>query len=176
MATIVGSGADVENVNAWTNPGNVTAVDGVYATMALAITPSDTLRCTMAGNAFSIASAATGIFVELLCHQGAGGTAVISLAKLVQGGTELGADQSGGALAVPTSDTWVGIGGSTNTWGNGASIAAATVNSSTFGVDLQVSGGATDEVFIDAVRITPTASGGVTESSELIAARMCICG
>ena len=173
--TIVGAGADLaDGLNPWANPGNITAQDGAFATASTPAGPTNTLRATMAASAFSATSAVVGVQVDIRCEQPIGGATVLSFARLTQGGAAIGTNQATNN-AVPTTLGNVSIGGSTSTWGNGGSIASATANSSTFGVDLQFSGGAADSISVDDVALTIWFTAG-TESSELIASRICISG
>lgn len=172
---IVASASDLgDGLNPWNTPTNIEAQDGLFATASTPAGPTNTLRGTMGSRAFTAPSAVTGVQVDILCKDNAGGTIVVSSAILTQGGAALGTNQASSNAVSSTLGT-VSIGGSTNTWGNGASIAAATANSSTFGVDLQFSGGAADSVSVDDVAITVFFAAS-TESSELIAARACISG
>ncbi|MDE2467242.1 MAG: hypothetical protein KGL35_00435, partial [Bradyrhizobium sp.] len=154
--TFVGAGTD-QGTN-WTGTGNVTAEDGVTATLsALPANNGEVLRCTMAANAFSVPAGSNiaGILIEVKADytDAFGGTVTYTKVQLVNGGVNIGTNQaaggpSSGALAYNS------FGGANNTCG--AALTVAIVNSTTFGVDISFSdnGSGPGQVDVDAVRLT----------------------
>lgn len=150
-----GTGADDATAGnkVWTNPGNITAEDGVFAACTSIILPviSHYLKATNFG--FSIPAGATinGILVEWKT-QNSGGTFTDNSIKIVQGGTISGNENANGTNW-PRTLQYVGYGSSTDLWG--LSWASSDINSSGFGAVASVNvPGSTSTLQVDYVRIT----------------------
>lgn len=150
-----GTGADDATVGtvAWTNPGNVTASDNVYATnSAAANKTSHYLKATNFG--FTIPAGATinGVVVEWEIKAN-NGNATDNSIKLVKGGTITGNDRVSGT--VPTTEAFVSYGGSTDLWG--LTLTASDINASTFGAVYSfetATSGLSSIVSVDSCQIT----------------------
>lgn len=159
--------------NAWTSPGNVTAIDSTYASVTAATFDTNDqthrLRCT--GFDFSAipdGSTINGISVTIHNADYANGSGSIDLAQLVEGGTPLGNNKYSTPQALTTTPTDYSLGGTSDLWG--ATLTAAIVKSATFGIDLGCLATANNsDVFIDAVEITVeyTAPAGTTYDDDL---------
>lgn len=138
---VAGAGTD------WSNPTNVYASDGSYATCAVNNTTSDPLRCTNFG--FSIPSAALITGVTVYVERKSSSTLTLdNSVQLVYAAAAIGTDKSTGATW-PTADAAATFGGTNDTWGY--ALTPAIVNSSTFGVQLKVSSTASRTASVDCV-------------------------
>lgn len=164
--------------NAWTSPGNVTAIDSTYASVTASTfdTNDQTHRLRCVGFDFSsIPDGATinGISVTIHNADYANGSGSIDLAQLVEGETPLGNNKYSTAQALTTTPTDYSLGGTSDVWG--ATLTAAIVKSATFGIDLGcLSTAANTDVFIDAVEMTveytaPVTTITLTPSSDSVA-------
>jgi hypothetical protein len=161
----VGAGADKGGGNdatpGWSNVGNITAEDGVFATCTLTtVLTSNILAATMSANHFNVPVSATitGIVVEVKGKLTDGGVIGLSPKLSAQltfdGNTGVGFDGHFGANLIATNG-YVMFGGPTNLWS--LSITPAQVNALTFGAMIQEAPhGAIGPVAIslDDVRIT----------------------
>lgn len=141
---------------AWTNPGNITTSNNVYATVARNTnSDSNYLKATNFG--FSIPSGATinGILVEWEYQTAATlGQVTDKAARIVKGGVIGSTDKS-------TAGVWSNIevfnayGSSSDLWGT--TWTSDDINSSTFGAALAVTVvGSAGNANVDSVRITVT--------------------
>jgi len=158
------TGATVTNVdtggNAWSNTGNMLADDDAYCSVEPSFFPSDILRVTNFG--FSLPSSTIdGIEVSMKRYASTSVDVVDSLVQLVLSGTNVGDDKGVGATwASPSEETKV-FGGASDDWSAGLSY--SDINSSDFGIDIQVSWLTQDATaFIDYLTMTVyyTADGG----------------
>jgi len=162
-AKLPSSGASVSSSpwsdNAWVNPGNVTAIDTTYASVTASTFDSGDqtyrLRCT--GFDFSAipdGSTINGITVKINNARYANGTGSLDLCQLVSSGTPIGNNKYSTPQALTTTATTdYTVGGTSDVWG--ASLTAAIVKDSSFGVDIGcLSTGANTDVYIDAVEMT----------------------
>lgn len=138
-ATTTDSGAD------WTNPDNAKADDGVNATVITNYSPSDYLIITdfdfdTEGTTVPSNASIQGVEV-ILDHSLNAGTVAVNL---MHDGAQIG-----------NTKTSSPFGGTSDDWGIGASLTAAVVRSSTFGVRLQVTAD-DQEVTVDAMTIKVT--------------------
>lgn len=162
-AKLPSSGASVSSSpwsdDAWVNPGNVTAIDTTYASVTASTFDSGDqtyrLRCT--GFDFSAipdGSTINGITVKINNARYANGTGSLDLCQLVSSGTPIGNNKYSTPQALTTTATTdYTVGGTSDVWG--ASLTAAIVKDSSFGVDIGcLSTGANTDVYIDAVEMT----------------------
>jgi hypothetical protein len=150
---IAGAGADDAAVGsvAWTSPGNITADDGVRASVALgsSLVASHWLTATNFG--FAVAGVILGVTVEV--ERSSTSSTTDNSLKLIKGGVIGGTDHADGVTVYPAVDTIKSYGGPADLWG--LALTPADVNASNFGVALQVidvSTGSTARV--DFVRMT----------------------
>lgn len=164
--------------NAWSSPGNVTAIDSTYASVTASTfdTNDQTTRLRCVGFDFSSipdGSTINGISVTIHNADYANGSGSIDLAQLVEGGTPLGDNKYATPQALTTTPTDYSLGGTSDVWG--ATLTAAIVKSATFGIDLGcLSTAANTDVFIDAVEMTveytaPVTTITLTPSSDSVA-------
>ncbi len=145
-------------VQAWSNPGNITADDGNYAVVASATLPytSQYLKGTNCG--FTIPSGATinGIVSEWKRFTNIG-TVLDNAIRIVKGGV-IGATELGLGAAWPTAEAYASYGGVSNLCGE--TWTDTDINSSGFGCALSCSGSA-NIANVNYLRITVyyTASG-----------------
>ena len=153
----------------WSNPGNIEATDGVYATVNVGI--NFYTWVLLASNfGFSIPGGSTinGITVSVICH--AASTSVEDFAVYLTTDTSADAPSGCSNLAsltgIGSTDQTNTYGGSTNLWGE-SSITVATVNSTGFGAGImfhQVGGGGTKLISVDSITMqvfyTAAAGGG----------------
>lgn len=139
----VASTSDPGSGQNWTNPGNIVADDGSYATCSVTTgQTSDWLIGT--DYDFAIPAGATINWVALVvpCHVATGDEVVILDAKLVVGGSIVGTNKADPSLNVinPGSDTDQAVppSGPASTWGN--ALTAELVNAVDFGVAIRISG------------------------------------
>lgn len=143
---------------AWVNPGNVTAEDATFSTCTLAAQAcNDIVVGTGLGFAIPAGSTINGIVLEVKMKTG-GGTSLVGF-QLRKTGGSFGAPKS----ATPTTtNAFVTLGSSADTWGSGAT--PADINNATFGGGVSGTGAIyTDTFSVDFLRITITytpASGG----------------
>ncbi len=157
---IAGTAANVAGVGTadWTNPGNITAKDGSYATFDTAgPTDSHYLQATNFGLSVPTNATIVGIEAQYWRHQDGPTASIIvvdNVVKIVKGGSITGTNLAGQA-------NWSGnlvngtgtYGGTTELWGT--TWAPADVNASTFGVALAVTTGGTSGIAsVDSVSMT----------------------
>lgn len=167
-----GTGASVTGIGtvAWTNPGNITAIDDTRATASLsaggAAVITNWLKATNFGfTTIADADTVTGITVVWqVSKTNDTGTPAISdhAARLVVADTIKTADKASGT-AWTTTDADISHGGSADTWGE--TLTGADVKLSTFGAALSAQNTATFTVGtarVDSCTITVdyTAAGG----------------
>lgn len=143
-STITGTG--------WTTPTNAAVSDSAYATVTVSGgIPSNALLLT--GFGFALPSDATinGIEVEIERKVNATGLSE-TVVQLQSGGVGVGSNKAAIGVSWPLADAAAVYGGATDTWA--ASLAVADLNSSSFGVALQVTApGANRTASVDAVRV-----------------------
>jgi hypothetical protein len=145
----------------WSNPGNITANDGVKAQVGLGASgASNELQGTNFGFAIPTGSTINGITVEIWKQAltGPGNPTDVDVTILKGGvatGTNLGHTGAGnGWLSAGAIDTYGGV---SNLWGT--TWAPADINSTSFGVRISCvewTGGATTTAAVDFIRITIT--------------------
>jgi len=157
--TLVGTGADGGGgAVAWVNPGNITAVDGVFATCT-ATAPSQNcnfLNGTMGANAFSVPAGSTinGIQVDISRFATIATDILESSVKALKGGVSVGTSQGTGTF-LPTVQTTATYGGPGNLWGT--TWTPADVNAGSFGVQFQDNiTSQADSAQVDWIKITVT--------------------
>lgn len=157
------TGADDATVGtaAWTNPANITADDGVVATVALGNTvTSHYIKGT--GFNFAIPTGATinGITVEVKAHnaEAAGNGDKDSSIKLIKAGTIAGTDKSTGTIwGSNTPLAYRTYGSASDLWGQ--TWTPADINAANFGAAISAIDNANitgSNFHIDAMRITIT--------------------
>jgi len=150
------SGADsaTAGVTAWTNPGNITADDGTFATCATGGLPTNSHYLVATGFGFTIPNGATvdGITVGWK-RKGSGPSAVTdSSSKIVQGGTVSGTEHSAGVTWSTSNTIDTTFGSSTDLWG--LTWAAADVNASNFGAALSAAVAGSSTASVDYCQVT----------------------
>lgn len=134
--TLPGTGSNVTGVGsvAWSNPSNITAEDGNYATVDTSLGDSNYLEATNFG--FNLPNDATviGITAQFYRHDVSNGAVVDSIVSLIKAGTVTGENKAGQPWQ--TSDTLATYGSGTDVWGT--TLTASDVNASNFGVALSV--------------------------------------
>jgi hypothetical protein len=121
-----GTGADDATVGtiAWTNPGNITALDASTADATLSFgQTSHYLKATNFGFAIPAGATITGVLVTHLLGS-LGSTIVKNSIKLVKGGVISGSEG--------TTNSSTSFGGATDMWG--LSLTSADINAANFGV------------------------------------------
>lgn len=113
----------------WTNPGNVTANDSSYATLANNDSDTNYIKATGFGFSIGVNEAIDGIAVTIN-RKCTGGCTDRSI-KLVKGGTIGGTDKSASAVWSGSFASYT-VGGSTELWGR--TWTYADINASDFGV------------------------------------------
>ena len=170
------AGADDASVGsiAWTNPGNITAQDGVYAVAVGPAGAATSHYLKVTGFGFALPSGATiqGIQVNIV-RLAKGNTTKDSAVRLVKAGSIQTTDRSNGAFwpYLPAAFTSQTYGGPTDLWGG--SWVYSDINSSTFGVALSASIGAgLQEARVDFVSITVyyTLASGFTIAPDAVMA------
>lgn len=163
----VGTGTNINGAG-WTNPGNITADDGVFATVVVTNPSSSTITVStgyLAGETlgFSIPAGAhiKGIKVEVKGFTAKSGGGPINNTNinvsLIRAGAPVGQVKS---ALLPAFSSYVTFGGASDLWG--VTWLPADVNAANFGagVQAQVSFSAeTDTFSVDAIRITVYATG-----------------
>lgn len=136
--TANGCGVGTDNVACWTSPANITANDGVFATVLLGASgTSNELQGTNFGFAIPTGSTINGITVEIFkkAISGVGNPTDADVTILKAGvatGTNLGhTGSSNGWLTAGAIDTY---GGSASLWGT--TWAPSDINATTFGVQI----------------------------------------
>ena len=152
-----GTGADDTGTGstAWTNPGNITGADSVYATNSLSL-GANTDYIDASNFGFSIPSSATikGISASVIGSGSATGLADNSV-KIRKAGSNTGTEHSSGTAWTFPGNTTHTYGGSTDLWG--ATWTPADINASNFGLAYQGTNGSvsgTQTVSIDYVSIS----------------------
>jgi len=138
---------------AWTNPQNIEAADGVFATNnngAMSVGTDDLIGT---GFGFSVPATATinGILVEI--NYSASGTASELFVNLLKAGAATGNNKATGA-SLPSSPNTASYGGSTDLWG--ATFTPSDINASNFGVAAGyfLPSGSVSQANVDFFRIT----------------------
>ena len=129
---------------AWTNPSNITILDGSVAsyTSNYRNNPSQTLEATgfSTNYAAAVPSGATinGVVVTIYRYATAAGSTPVEdrNVQLIVGGTPTGNNLATSAVAWPTATTAASYGSPTNLWG--IALTPAEVNATDFGVALSV--------------------------------------
>jgi hypothetical protein len=138
---------------AWTNPQNIEAADGAFATVFIGGSGNcDDLIGT--GFGFLIPATATinGILAEVNYRDTAGLQIVEAFVKLLKAGSAVGNNKSTFAF-LPTTATTVSYGGSADLWGT--TWTPSDINAANFGIALVYAGGAgPDNAEVDFARIT----------------------
>ena len=147
---------------AWLNPGNVTAEDATFATVAMTPinSPSHYLRATNFG--FSIPAGATinGIVVEWKRQAQTGTTTIQDNAvRIIKSGT-IGSTDKSSLSNWPNANAYATYGSSSDLWG--LTWTDTDINGNSFGAALSAKCIANDTAEVDYVRITVyyTASSG----------------
>ncbi len=140
---------------AWTNPINVLAEDGAFATAALGNSQSHYLTGSTFGFNIPAGSIINGIVVEWKRRQATAGPAVTDNAVRIIKTSNIGATDRSSGTSWTTTNTWISYGSATDLWGE--TWAAADINASGFGAALSAQ--VTDPSLantaqVDAVRIT----------------------
>lgn len=152
--TIVGTGADDAAIGntAWTNPGNITADDASYATVAVSnVAVAHYAKGTNCGFSIPANATITGVVVDVKIKSGTTGAQFNSV-KLCKAGTITGTSQSGGE-SIPTTEGVQSYGSSSNLWGT--TLTPSDVNNSGFGVGVSVIGNASGQtVSLNDIAIT----------------------
>lgn len=165
--TFCGTGASgtTGGTVAWTNPGNITASDLVYAT---AIINNSTTRFLQATNfGFSIPSTATilGITVFIKGKKSSSAGAVELAIRLMKAGVTIAASEKTGAgnegTRLSTVDHTISYGSGTDLWSS--VLTPADINTSTFGVAFEAinSAAAAVTISVDAISVAISYSGGI---------------
>lgn len=143
-------GTDVAGIgtSAWTNPGNITALDGNYA-IAATTAQSHWLQAT--GFGFSIPAGATIVGVSAAYYKKGDGNESDAAVRLIKGGVVQATDRSAPG-AWPNAVFTQGYGGASDLWG--AALAPADVNAANFGVALSASVIAPGAAQVDYVTMT----------------------
>lgn len=160
-----GTGADDATVGtvAWTNPGNITASDGVFAVTGTlgAVAVSHWLKATNFGFAIPTGAVIRGIVAEVQRKQTPPGIpgpvspwVADNAVRIVKGGTIQATDRSSPSLW-PLASAYASYGSAADLWGQ--TWTAADLNASTFGVALSARN--TQSTFatgasVDHIRIT----------------------
>jgi hypothetical protein len=157
-ATLTGTGANNAGIGtlAWTNPTNIQADDGTYATVTSAANNAVTnyLRATNFGFAVPAGAVITGVQATVEWKSSAANVWRDTSVRLVKAGTGGGSSLAYSAT-LPTTDTvWTYGSGADDTWGN--TLTRADVNDTGFGVELSLTHllTASDTVSVDCVKIT----------------------
>jgi hypothetical protein len=140
----------------WTGTTNLYVSDNAYQSITSSAFDTGVISNRARVNQFgfaipSVGMTILGVKVEIE-HKCTAGSAVYELLQLSTGGSRVGTNK-GGALALPASEGFTVYGGPTDLWG--ATLTAAQINSTDFGVDYAVKATADNtDVYIDTVRIT----------------------
>jgi hypothetical protein len=135
---VAGTGANDATVTGtgWTNPGNVTADDGSYATVTVALNAhSQYVKGTNFGFAVPGGATIVGIVAEVERNVPAGNAIDFSV-RLFKAGVATGSDLA--AYSWPATDAVATYGSSSELWGT--TWTPADVNAATFGVGISVKG------------------------------------
>jgi len=149
----------------WQNPGNVTANDTAYATIVAPTYDANDDSYKLRATNFNFStipdnSTINGITVVCGGVKWVAGTASIGLLQLVNNGTPIGNNKYSTVQAVTSSDVNYTKGSTSDLWN--ATLTAAIVKSSTFGVDFgMIANSANTDVSINyitmAIEYTPPA-------------------
>jgi hypothetical protein len=163
------AGADDNSIGtvAWSNPGNITATDGVFATASFAgLDTTHYLKGTSFGFAVPTGSTINGIqaaWKRKAANNLPGTTRVADNSiKLVKNGAISGNNNSGQGGIWTTTNTTVTFGSPSDLWG--LTWTAADINASTFGAVLSAVelDGSANGGSVDSVTLTVTYTAGVT--------------
>jgi hypothetical protein len=138
--TITGANATGVGTVAWTNPGNIAALDGEYAEATTSLTNGTTVTeyLTATNLGFSINSTYTvcgvTVTIERLASTTAlGQTITDNIVSLINGGAVTGSNEAS-ATDWPASIAAANYGGTTDTWG--VALTPTMVDATNFGVAL----------------------------------------
>lgn len=151
---LAGTGADDSAFGSvtWSNPGNITALDNVYATASLSTsTFSHYLKATNFGFSIPVDATIDGIVVEIERKSSVGSAVNDNRIRIVKGGVVGTTDRSAGA-AWPTTETIASFGSSSDLWGE--TWTAADINASNFGVVFAAVGTMAATASVDIKQIT----------------------
>lgn len=151
---------------AWSNPGNIIADDGNFATAVSGAVTTEYLKGT--GFGFSIPANATINGIILQVKQATNfGSATENSVKLVKAGTVVGTDRSTGATIPVTTPVYVSYGGPTDLWG--AAWTPSDINNANFGAAFSGIIASFGGIEVDAFKITVFYSvvGGITEAATI---------
>jgi hypothetical protein len=137
--TITGTSASGIGTLAWTNPNDIGALDGSYATATTPLSTGTTITnyLTATGLGFSIPVGNTvcgvGVTIQRLASSSIlGETIDDNTVSLINGGVITGTNEANTTTAWPTSVGAASYGGALDTWGLG--LTPAAVNAANFGV------------------------------------------
>ena len=154
-------GCDGGTTFCWSNPSNITANDGTFATVLLATGgASNELQGTNFGFSIAAGSTINGITVEIFKKtvSGVGAPADVDV-TILKGGAATGSNLGHTGIG----NTWLSAGGidtyggSTTLWGT--AWAPSNINASSFGVQIscnEVTGSSSTTAGVDFMRITVT--------------------
>lgn len=155
---LAGTGADDAGAGtvAWTNPGNITAEDAVFAEVSLTVgSESHYLKATNFGFAIPSNAQVDGIVCEIKAAVEALPSTVYKKKRIVKGGAiSAGAALDGATSPFTTTFSWYATGDATEKWGE--TWLPANINAATFGYAFTVYRDTGDDPNsrCDAVRIT----------------------
>lgn len=156
LQRLAGTGANYGSSDiAWSNPNEVTAVDGVAATCAISLVQqSRPLRATNFGFTIPSAGTVTGIAFTVRLRASLANGLKDRTVMLVLNGSTIGTAKTRDVYW-PTSFTDVTFGGAGDLWG--ASLTPAQVNDATFGLTMgagNMNQPSTTTAYIDAIWLT----------------------
>lgn len=177
-SSLVTAGSDDSGVGtlAWSNPGNITAADNAWATVAIAATQVTHYLKGLMSTPFAVPADATINGIELTVNrnrQAGLGNVRDSTVKLVVGGTVSGNNKADTGTNWPSvNDGSVTYGSSSDLWG--LSLSPSDVNATDFGavVSATIAAGSSDTARVDdmtiAVYYTPVSTvAGNTKSNPV---------
>jgi hypothetical protein len=140
----------------WANPTNAEAADGSYATAGDGAGTGRTYRLLLTGFGFTLPanSAIDGVVVEIKKQAATANIQDNSVKLLDTTGTPYGADRADTVTDWPAVAAYVSHGGSTDTWGGGGTLTAATVNNAGSGVMVLAQINSIGFANVDHVRMT----------------------
>lgn len=162
------TGTDVSGIGTvtWSSPGNIVSSNDSKAQATLGVNTSSHYL-TATGFGFSIPAGAPilGVTAEIELSASNGVLVYDNSVKIVIGGSVMGTDKArASSTKWPTTDTYITYGGGADLWG--ATITAADVNASDFGVAISAFGLSSVTARVDHIRITVTYNDIVTVSTE----------
>ncbi len=170
--SLPGSGTDVTGVGTvtWTNVGNITGNDNIYATANLNGSTTHYLRATNFGFAIPTNATITGITVTIGRYgtTGSGSDVRDNVVSLINNGTVSGSNLAYTTTDWPSLEATANYGGTTNMWGfNTTTLTPAIINAANFGVALSVKSSNTRTAYVDYITISVSYNGG-TYSSQVL--------